>query len=237
MALVGIKEWIDGLWKFPHHVYVVATFVGISLIGLGSLLGLYVYVLFPVWIRVTSLTTQFDVVRVGWNQIDDFYSLCKELLGEDIAEIERVRQWHRKNPDTLYTIHARKHWGLIHTNKMVGLFTVFPVTSEAKQLLQRNRLKGTEFNANHITTLDRAAAIYIGAIGARGFRARQQTLMALLGYVNSLADRNIDLVFTHPITRDGARLAKQRGFEPVSKSVPEPSDMIYFRHLGAQKDG
>lgn len=231
LAVVGMKEWIDKLWAAPSSVYKIAVIVGVGLIGLSAFMGALVYILLPIWGRAASASTQYDVVRVHSNQLDEFYALCKEVLGDEIATYDQMVRWYRKNPNVLYAVYALRHLGFVTKSKMVGFFSVFPVTKEAKELLQRNRLKGTELSASQITKLENAAAFYVGAIGASGFRAKQQTLAALLGYLLPLVSKKANVVFTHPVTKDGLRLARQRGFEPVLKSSSQSDDVIFFLRL------
>lgn len=191
------------------------------------------YVFIPILMKARTLSTEYDIVRVRWNQLEEFYAFCTQLFGEDIADFHRVREWYSKNPNVLYAIYSLRHFGFVTKSKLVGCFSVFPVTKDAKELLERNELKGTELRATQITRPEcGAAALYIGAIGASGFRAKQETLAALLGYVHSRTNKRTHVVFTRPITKDGMRLAKKHGFEPVLKSASEEADMIFFRDFG-----
>jgi hypothetical protein len=130
--------------------------------------------------------------RVERNQLNNFHSFCLKILGNRIATIERMDEWLQKNPNVLYLVYARKNLEFKQINQIVGFFSIFPVTQEAKQLLSRNLLKGSEFTKEHIAAKGQnPAAFYIGAMGGEGFRGKQQTILMVMGYITSLIGKKI----------------------------------------------
>lgn len=231
LAVISNKERIDKLVFVQPIVYDVLLIVGIVFIILAPLVFAITRLSIPF-----NIQPQYDCLNVGSGQLEEIYLFCNQVLGEGIASIERVRQWYGKNHDIFYLIYERKRRSFKQTNTLVGFFAVFPVTQQAKRLLSKNQLKGTEFTADHIVARGhQPAAIYIGAVAARGFKAKERTLMALMGYVISLAVRKKILVYTRPISKDGLRLAKQYGFEPVVQKAPsdktksDEAQMIFVR--------
>ena len=114
--------------------------------------------------------------------------------------------------------------------KPVGFFSVFPVTKEASEALGRNQLKGTELGPQYIVSEGKKpSALYIGGIGAKGLRAKQQTFGALLGHLSTL-ERKTPLIFTRPITEIGRTRALEYGFRPVVAGSDELGEMVYCRN-------
>ncbi len=173
---------------------------------------------------------QYICTKVGKSQLEALHAFCDEILG-GVASIELVREWYDKNPNMLYWVSTHKSQAYQQMTTVVGVFSVFPVTQEAAQLLSENKLRGTDLTAKYIAAPGRQpAAIYIGAVAARGPRARQQTLMMLMGYVTALTAKKTPIVYTCPVTDDGLRVAKQYGFEPVVKGpLADERKVIFVR--------
>lgn len=225
LSVVGVKDRIDRLYVIPAYVYDIFLVAGLALLVLAVISLTISRINLQ---RGTQL--QYVCSKVEDNQLEEVHTFCREILGDDIGTMERLREWHNKNPDILHVIYAQRQRRFKQIKTIVGFFSVFPVTTEAKQLLSRNALKGTEFNANHITARGRRpAAIYIGAVAGNGFKGREQTLMALMGFVTSLTERKTSLVFTRPISDDGLRLAKQYGFTPAIKASSKQEEGIFVR--------
>lgn len=232
LAVVALQEWLGHLWTEPR-IYRWAAIAGIAIIAVSLFLIVYW------WLgRARDLTTEFGVApyyieRVGESEVDDFHAFCESVLGEGVASKERMHQWQQKNPGTLYLVFSEDRKHLKRARKPVGFFSIFPVTKEASEALALNQLKGTELGPQYIVSEGRKpSAIYIGGVGARGYRAKQQTLGALVGQV-AILERKTPLIFTRPITEMGRTRALEYGFRPVlgnSAGDEELGDMIYWRN-------
>ena len=171
----------------------------------------------------------YEIARVNGEEIDDFHAFCESILGEGVASKERMRLWQGKNPNILYLVFSENRRVLRRKRKPVGFFSVFPVNKEAAELLWRNQLKGTEMGPQHIVSEGRRpTAIYIGGVGAKGFRPKQHTLGALVSQV-ALLEEKTHLIFTRPINGVGRQRARAYGFRPVTGEEVTEEDVIYYR--------
>lgn len=229
LAVVALQDWLGRIWSVPP-AYRWAAIVGFAILGLAL-------VLIIIWLlgRARDRATDFGVApyyieRVEDPEIDDFHAFCESILGDGVASKERMHQWQQKNPGILYVVLSEKRNRLGRRRKPVGFFSIFPVTKDACEALGRNQLKGTELGPQYIVSEGRRpAAIYIGGIGAKGLRAKQQTFGALLGQLTTL-ERNTPLIFTRPITEIGRKRALEYGFRPVVVGSDELGEMVYCRN-------
>src|SRR5947209_15691881 len=107
LGVVGLREQIDKLLPLPSYIYNSLLVLGIALL-LFALISMVLSMGSRVNVRRWN-TIQYICARVEKNQIEDMYSFCQLTLGENIATIERVRQWYEKNPDTLHIIYEHKY--------------------------------------------------------------------------------------------------------------------------------
>lgn len=236
LAVAALKDLFDhfGSLSWIYRLMVVAG-VATLLVALVALFAWFA--MNAISASARAVETSYVIGTVRTDQLEAYHGLCRSILGEGVASLEKLRQWHGKNPDTVWAVYRQRSRGLRHKIEMVGFFSVFPVTKQASELLFKNQLKGTELGPQHIVSRGRTpAATYIGAVGAKGFRAKERTLGALMGYVTSPARKTL-LLFTRPVTKDGLRLAWQQGFEPVQKLSPASSDeegeTIFVRRMPA----
>jgi hypothetical protein len=173
-------------------------------------------------------TVQYVCTKVGQKQLEALHAFCEGILGA-VANIQLVREWHDKNPNVLYWVNAQMSQPYQQQSSIVGVFSVFPITDEAAQLFSQNKLRGSALTANYVVAPgEDPAAIYIGAVAARGPRAKQQTLIALMGYVTALTAKKASIVYTCPVTNDGLRVAKQYGFHCVLQDAPADERQAVF---------
>lgn len=234
LAVVALQEWLAHIGTVPPG-YRWAAIVGFVILGLAL-------VLIVLWSlqQARDITTDFGVApyyieRVEASEIDDFHAFCESILGEEVASKERMHQWQQKNPEILYVVLSEDRKRLGRRRKPVGFFSIFPVTKEASEALARNQLKGTELGPQYIVSKGKKpAAIYIGGIGAKGLRAKQQTFGALLGQLTILQWKT-PLIFTRPVTEIGRTRALEYGFRPVVEGSDELGEMIYCRSSGLMR--
>jgi len=235
LAVVALQEWLGHLGSEPR-AYRWAAIAGLAMVGVAL-------VLIVIWWieRARDITSDFGVApyyieRVEDSEIDDFHSFCESILGEGVASKERMHQWQQKNPSILYVVLSEDRKRLGRKRKAVGFFSIFPVTKEACEALAQNQLKGTELGPQYIVSEGKKpSAIYIGGIGAKGRRAKQQTFGALVGQV-AILERKTPLIFTRPITEIGRTRALEYGFSPVAAAGEEElGEMVYCRKSNPTK--
>lgn len=235
LAIAALKELID------HFTTLSWAYKSMLIAGIAALVASFAALGFSLILQAVSsasavvIRSEYTIAMISADQLQGYHGFCRSVIGDGVASLDRVRDWYAKNPETLWAVRREQRRGLKQKSEMVGFFSVFPVTQEAKELLAKNLHKGTELVSNHIVSQGhRAAAIYIGAVGAKGFRAKERTLGALMGYLISRT-RKTPLIFTRPVTKDGLRLTRQQGFEPVLKaaalSQSDEEDMIFVRNF------
>lgn len=98
----------------------------------------------------------------------------------------------------------------------VGFFSIIRLTEAAVGLFNRNNLDGFRMDRTHIAgPRKKAAALYIGGLGASGFRARGWLVQHVRARIDEFFEDGGSVVFTRPVTEDGMRTAKGLGFVPV----------------------
>lgn len=224
---IGIRPQIDRLFNIADKWYDTFFIIGIIFLFIAL-----IFFLIPRIVPRLKRTQHIVCAKAKWNQLEDVHTFCEQILGEEVATLERLQNWYSKNSEVIHIIYLQNNFQFRQVKKIIGVFSVFPLTQAATKLFSQNQLKGSEILEQHITKrTENATAIYIGAVVGKGFRGRQQTLLALIGYITSLVEKKISIIFTRPITPDGRRLAKQYEFVSVIQSYSKETDTIYFLSL------
>ena len=149
----------------------------------------------------------YEISRVGMEEVDDFHEFCESILGEGVASKERMRQWQGKNPKHSVSGVLGGPSCTTQKAKAGGVLQCVSCKQGSRRSMWRNQLKGTEMGPQHIVSAGRRpAAIYIGGVGAKGNRAKQHTLGALVSQVALLGAEDT-LIFTRPINSVGRQRA------------------------------
>ena len=146
---------------------------------------------------------------------------AKKFLGQ-VPTLKQVKELHNINPNAIWVVERVKEnaSSRITSTKTLGFFTILPLTEKAVRLVDDERLDALHFTAEHIATpKHKQAAFYIGSIAAKGFRAKAEILGYVRGRVEEESKDGSGIVFTRPISKDGLRLAKKYGFQPVGDNV------------------
>jgi len=175
----------------------------------------------------------YGIAHVERAGLPNIHKFIRTIL-DDVAPFEVFQGWYEKNPNIIQAVIKVKSKPFQVQQEIVGFFSVFPITENARLLLNQNELLGASFTADHICKPNETpAAYYIGAMGGVGWRGREATLYQLLGYVAALLRRDGKLVYTRPMTNDGLRWARNYRFVPVKKNVDDPKNTIYVRDLSS----
>jgi hypothetical protein len=101
-------------------------------------------------------------------------------------------------------------------SRRVGFFSLLPLTAQAVALFERNSLDGLRLDRTHICgPRAKPAGLYIGGMGAAGFRARGWLVQHLRARIDHFFEDGGTVVFARPVTDDGLRIAQGIGFFPV----------------------
>lgn len=153
-------------------------------------------------------------------------NFAKSFFGEGISPIVAMRRWHKRYNKIFWLLEVRS--ASLDAAPLRGYYCMIPVTSAAAEDLEGELLDGTTLQPEHIEPVtDRAAAVYIGAIAARGFFARGSVLNHLRGRLTELDGRGIP-IYARPVSEDGLRLLVKDQFKPVDSTArPDELDRMY----------
>lgn len=154
------------------------------------------------------------------SELELLLPLYDELVGGDRPSVNQLKVVHRANENCFIFMERVRVRGVAKNATVIGFCTIVPMNAEASDLLEKNELNGLKFNKDHICSPNKKPkAVYVGSIGAKGAEAKGGVLNYVLGKLDDCADHGIKRVFTRPVTRDGLRIARKYGFEPVDPSV------------------
>ena len=209
---------------------------GLALVLLGLLfVGLLVH-----WLLIRmgdEVYINFRCAKRG--ELELLLPLYDELVGGERPSINQLKAVHRANENCFIFMERVRVRGVAKSAKVIGFCTVVPVNAEASELLEKNELNGLKFNKDHICSPSKKPkSVYVGSIGAKGAGAKGGVLNYVLGKLDDCADHGIKRVFTRPVTRDGLRIARKYGFEPVDPSVsPDELRELYALDLPREDVG
>lgn len=168
-------------------------------------------------------TTSYDfkVYKLKPNQIDLVLKLSKDLLPRTPSKksFKKVYQANGQMIRVQFRIIDFLGWRFV---KPTGFCSVMPMNETAKELLEKEELQGISFTPEHIVKpRTESSCIYIGAIAAKGFRAKHDLILYLKGIIETEFDHGVDCIFTRPTTKKGLKLAKRFGFQPVSPDADD----------------
>lgn len=159
--------------------------------------------------------------RVKRTELRSLLAFAKKFLNQG-PSLKQVKELYSINPNTIWVAEriTENASSRRRSIKTLGFFTIIPLTDKAVRLVDEERLDALHFTSEHIAGVkDKGAALYIGSIAARGFRAKGEILGYVRGRVEEEVEQGSGVVYTRPISKDGLRLAKKYGFQPVSDHV------------------
>jgi len=215
---------IDPQHYLPPKVYLGALWLGIVLIALAILLSVLRFAsqgLAFVWHEV--LLSLFNPPRyqcrhVRHQELERHNEYWERFFPGEVSSLAQDRAWYRRNSKLfwfLFEVTTRR--GARHAEpKLVGSFSIIPLTKSAALQVAREELVGATFAAEHIGKASRRpAAVYVGGVVAEGLFAKAAILARLSEKVERLQEKHI-VIYTRPVTSDGLRLVKKYDFQPVS---------------------
>ena len=216
------QQDIDHLISIPQYVYSGLLWLGIILIVLALVLVLcrivsdgLVFVL-----RGTILgfhdPPRYKCRPIRANELHQHHAYWEKFFPGDISSLAQNKAWYRKNDKLfwfLFEVASRK--GKRHDEpKLVGSFSMIPLTKSAALQVYHEELSGPTFTAEHIAKASKPPAIYIGGVVAEGLFAKAEALARLSEKIDRLLEKKIT-IFTRPVTDDGLRLVKKYEFVPT----------------------
>lgn len=231
LAIAATQSQITTYVAIPSTYFDIAAFLGLALILFWLVLWLLAKTPKPV-------TTIYSSRIMKADEIDDVYDLIKRLLGSDIAPKSLVQQWVKKNPSVVNVVEKITRRGLKKTQKVCGFYSIFPITEETRVLLETDAIKGSGFSlSDFVGPNEKTSALYIGAVGAEGKRAKGITIQQLIGSVTARLSIDGGRVFVRPLTDDGERLFTKYGFQACSDAQISDGIKNYYLDIPPQSNG
>lgn len=214
LAVAALKgTYIDP--KFPDPVYQVLLWAGMGSI---FLLALCAFADHAGWWLEGERSERFRPAKR--TELDEILPLYDRVVGGIRPSLNELKNLYSANSQIFTVLEKRSKIAGRTSTKIVGFCTIIPLNKEAKNLLEREELHGLKMSPEHICSpRQKAACLYIGSIGAEGYRAKGAVLGYTLGVLNECAQKGVAVAFTRPVTLDGLRVARQHDFEPVSNNV------------------
>lgn len=229
LGIAAARDHIQEQIEFPELMFDAMLWLGLACFGLALVMYLLAAMPRPATVIYTSRPVKLT-------EIDDVYSLIQDMLGDGIAPKEMLKRWLRKNSTVLYVVEKTTRMPLNTRSEVVGFFSSFPVTEKARQMLETNALIGAAFTDEHFVAQgEPGAAIYIGAVGAKGMKARGATLNQLIGHVTAKAGGRGMRIFTRPVTADARRLIRKYSFAPCAQASAGAQPVNYYFDLPASE--
>jgi hypothetical protein len=148
------------------------------------------------------------------DQADMIRAFAVKYMGEPIAPAETIRSWMAVNPRLFFGLSEVTDGGPV-SSRLVGYFSLRPVTRRAAELLDSCRIDGGDMRPEHILPPGESPeAVYVGGVVAEG-PARAALLLSLSVEVRRYREQGVGRFYTKPVTPDGKRLVLNNGFLPV----------------------
>lgn len=234
LAVAALHPEIDRLVVLPGWFYVGILIVGLACLVIGAALWTRHF------IEEHREEPRYSAEKLRKSDIPALRKFMVDRLGPDMLSVAETYKLYERNPNMFFGIYEEKKplFGFSNTRRLVGHFSLVPITEDAQRLLKQNQLKGTQFTTEYMAPVrKKPAGFYIGGIIARGTRARGQTMGALLARIALEAKRKSPHFYTRPISPDGMRLTMKYGFEPVIPGLADPMATVHYKHYTSGDDG
>lgn len=219
LALPLVRPDLDKLLHVPDSIYIVLAVAGSAL----AVIGLVGVVALLVALAAGRPSVWCESQPVSKRNVESVFELMRQFFGDETPSTSRMLEWQRRNKTVLTAVYVKKlKRGQIDT-KLVGVFKILPLTSEAVELLESEQKTGATLAAHHIVKEgEEVAALYIGDVVASTQRGKAEVIMQLRRRVEGQIKAGIS-VYTRPLTEDGARLVRKYNFRPVIEELPTGS--------------
>lgn len=210
-----------GLMTLSGPAFII-TYIGI---GIGSLGVILVFIPF-----LPILVSQEPTIRrVKRNDLKAIYDFCGGIFGDNFSSFNSIKRWFQHNDKMFWIVEQIKQKGPVTVSKITGFYSIIPLTSSGVEALRSGQIDGRGFLIEHIAkNIETASAFYIGAIGSKGTRSKGAALGSLITNITHILENKPCHVYTRPTTRDGLRLARQRGFEAIDGTGTVDMNKLYL---------
>ncbi len=215
LAIPLVRQDIDKLLRVPEPFYLASSVAGsaLAVIGLTSIAIL----VFGAALRRPS--TWCDCRPVSRRDVQSVFELMHRFFGDETPSITRMLEWQRRNKTVLTAVYSKRLRGGRTVQKLVGVYKVLPLTSQAVALLESEKKSGTTLSKHDIAAAgDEIAGLYIGDVVASTRHGKAEIIRQLKQRVEAQLKLGVT-VYTRPLTSDGARLVRKYSFSPVMNEI------------------
>jgi hypothetical protein len=161
------------------------------------------------------------------------YNFAKQHFGDDVSPLEVMRRWHGRNQSVFFVVVTEKKTTFEVRRRMVGYFCAIPVLESAKSKIESGEIKGRDMPNEYIaSTRKECSALYIGGLAGKGAGAKGALLAVMNREFIDSDNKWATTIYTRPITKDGIRIAIQKGFMAIDSSHHGELGVIYKLELG-----
>lgn len=216
---------IDPYGNVSIQVYQAALWLGLGLIVLAALLSAWRLAslgILVVWRKLVSLLEppRYQCRLVRSRELVQHHDFWERFFPGDVSSLPQNQAWYRKNDKLFWFLfEVTTRGGKRHPEpKLVGSFSIIPLTKKAAQQVAAEELVGPTLTAEHIAKGKFPSAVYIGGVVAEGFFAKAEILARLSERVEKLREKGIT-IYTRPVTGTGLRLVKKYDFQPTNAAA------------------
>ncbi|HEY0546935.1 MAG TPA: SIR2 family protein [Pyrinomonadaceae bacterium] len=161
--------------------------------------------------------SKYELRAVRREEIPALREFCVKLLGNEISSVEKMIEWHDKNPDIFNILLQARAVSTESLKDIVGYYCIIPLNEEAAKLIHNENITGAMFSIDHIVPKGKKpAAIYIGGIAAeKQGKARAYIIGSIVQQLSKIRSRGIP-IYSRPITDEGLNLLHGYSFVPVN---------------------
>jgi len=229
-GVVSVQNAVTKLVGVPAWSFDVLLIIGLAAAILGALL-----ILMPILTK-PFLNVRYELELAGESDLKAVHVLAKDEIGDSVITLKSLREWHHANPTVLWVVRRYARSLIFPSSKIVGFFSVVPITKDAAEKLFKNREGAFHVTIESIVPAGTPpAAWYVSALAAKGDFIRGRTVQQLLAYANAKASE-ATLFLAAPTTEDGLRVAQNNGFVPTDSTTP-PLETIFYRKFGEPSQG
>lgn len=221
---INFREYIDFILSMNSEEKINSDHLVIINHALLNILTYYINTRYP----DKLLYNQIEVVfpdALSYSDFQDMYEIDKKVMREDlIADTETTFGWFKHNKYT--------HIGVrnIATKRLVGYFSVLPVTNETYNEIISGNFKDNEFNAENIEQyiFSNFYKVYVAGVG---IDPEYQNTGAFIMLYNALIDLVITLakereiyiseILAEASTKQGEKFCKMVGMKKISSTKSE----------------
>lgn len=234
LAIRPLKNEINAaLGTLPDGLYAACLIAGVLLAALGLAILLFPAGFF-IFVREKLITDfdapDFDCRPAKRSELKFIHDFSSQEIGGNVSPVPQMTLFYNKNRSIFWVLVHKKSGEDKSVHKIVGYFSVLPLTESARRLLEREELNGLKLTTEHVLKRgETPAAIYIGGIAAKRlpFRSRAVLLSYLKAHINRERERGVSRIYSRPVTDRGLRILRKYRFSPVADLPGDELDRIY----------